>query len=140
MIYTLFILMNELNNSKYRIYSSKEHELFSDITNDFVRDDFKNIKMNSLGKRSALSNNNNITFFNWESRWTVDWNISMSLFISVVFGNVMEIVTSDDNSSLHFSWNYYSFQDLSSDRDIRCKRAFFINVFGFYSFFRSLET
>jgi hypothetical protein len=56
--------MNDLNNSKYRIYSSKEHELFSDITNDFVRDDFKNIKMNSLGKRSALSNNNNITFFN----------------------------------------------------------------------------
>ncbi len=132
--------MNELNNSKYRIYSSKEHELFSDITNDFVRNNFKNIKMNSLSKRSALSNNNNITFFNWESRWAVDWNISVSLLVSVIFGDVMEIVTSDNNRSLHFSWDYYSLQDLSSDRDIRSEWAFFVNVSRFDSLLGSLET
>ena len=49
---------------KYILQASEEHELFSNITDNFVRDDLKNIKMNSLGEGSALSNDNDVTFFN----------------------------------------------------------------------------
>jgi hypothetical protein len=64
----------------------------------------------------------------------------VSLLVSVIFGDVMEIVTSDNNRSLHFSWDYYSLQDLSSDRDIRSEWAFFVNVSRFDSLLGSLET
>ena len=47
---------------------SEEHELLSDITDDFVGDDFKDIEVNGFGERSALSNDNNISFLDCESR------------------------------------------------------------------------
>ena len=45
----------------------------------------------------------------------MSWDISMSLFISVVFGDIVEIITSDDNSSLHLGGDDNSLEDLSSD-------------------------
>ena len=120
--------------------ASKEHKLFSDVTDNFVGDDLEDIEVDGLGKRSALTNNNNITFLNWESRWAVDWNISVSLFVSVVLGDVMEIITSDDNGSLHFGWNTNSFQDLASDGDVGGERAFSVNELRLDGFFRCFES
>ena len=74
---------------KYILQASEEHELFSNITDNFVRDDLKNIKMNSLGEWSALANDDDVTFFNWEGRWAVDWDISVSLLVSVVFWDIV---------------------------------------------------
>ena len=114
--------------------------MFSDITNDFVRNNFENIKMNCFAKRSAFTNDNNVSFFNCESWRAVDWNISVSFFVSIVFWYIMKIISSDDNSSLHFCWNTDSFKDFSSDWNVTSEWAFFINIGRFNSLFRSSES
>ena len=64
----------------------------------------------------------------------------MSLFISVVFWNVVEIISSDDNGSLHFGWNADTLEDFSSNWDVAGEWAFFIDVSGFDSFLWSSES
>ena len=44
------------------INKSEEHELFSDVADNFVRNNFQHIEVNSLGERSALTNDNNVSF------------------------------------------------------------------------------
>ena len=41
---------------------SEEHELFSDVTDDFVGDDFQNVETDGLAEGSAFSDNDNVTF------------------------------------------------------------------------------
>jgi len=41
---------------------SEEHELFSDVTDDFVGDDFQNVETDGLAKGFAFSNDNDVTF------------------------------------------------------------------------------
>ncbi len=125
---------------KYILQASEEHELFSNITDNFVRDNLKNIKMNSLGEWSALPDNNDVTFFNWESWWAVDWDISVSLLISVVFWDIMEIVTSDNNGSLHFSRNNNALKDLTSNGYIGSEWTFLIDISWLNGFLGSFES
>ena len=42
-------------------------------------------------------------------------DISVSLFVSIVFGDVVEIISSDDDCSLHFSGNADTLEDSSSN-------------------------
>jgi len=48
---------------KYWTDGSEEHELFSDVSDNFVRSDFKDVEADCLAKWSALSNKDDITFF-----------------------------------------------------------------------------
>ena len=41
---------------------SEEHELFSDVTDDFVGDDFEEVETDSLAERSAFTNHGDVTF------------------------------------------------------------------------------
>lgn len=52
----------------------------------------------------------------------------------------MEVISSNNDSSLHLIGNDNSFQDLTSDGDIRGKWAFLIDVSGFNSLFGSPDT
>jgi len=52
----------------------------------------------------------------------------------------MEIISSDDNGSLHFGWDADTLENFTSDRDVAGEWAFFINVSGFDSFFRGSES
>ena len=51
---------------KYIFTESKKHELLSNVTNDFVGDDFEYVEVYSLAKGSAFTNNGNISFFHGE--------------------------------------------------------------------------
>lgn len=118
---------------------SEEDELFSDVTDNFVRSDFQYVEVNSLGKRSAFSNNCNITNFDLMGRRAVSGNVSVSLFISVVFGDVVKIISSDDDGSGHFSWDNDALEDFSSDTDIAGEGTFFIDVVSFDGLLRGFE-
>ena len=75
--------------------------MFSNVTHDFVGDDFQHIEVDGLGEGSALPDHHNISFLYGESGGAVHWDVSMSLLISVVFGDIVEIVASDNNGPLH---------------------------------------
>ena len=70
----------------------------------------------------------------------MDWNVSVSLFVSVVLGDVMKIISSHDDGSLHLGWDADTLQDSSSDRNVAGEWAFFINVSRFDGLFRSSES
>lgn len=114
--------------------------MFSDVTDDFVRDDLKYVEVDSLGERSALTNDNNVSFLYWECRWAVYWDVSMSFLISVVFGDIVEIISSDHNGSLHFCWDTNSLKNLASNWDIRSEGTLSIDVFSFDGLLGGLES
>lgn len=85
---------------------SEENKLFLNVSNDFLCLKLKYVESDSLREGSALSYSHDITFLDSrESGGTVDGDVSVSLFESVVLLDVMEIVPSDDNSSLHLGRN-----------------------------------
>ena len=52
----------------------------------------------------------------------------MSLFVSVVLWNVVKIISSDDNGSLHFSGDADTLENFSSDGYVAGEWAFLINI------------
>lgn len=86
-------------------YCSEEDELLSDVTFDSLGLDSENVESNSLWERSALSNSHDITNADsWECRWAMDSEVVVSLFESVVLSDVMQVISSDDDGSLHLGW------------------------------------
>ncbi len=61
----------------------------------------------------------------------MNWDVSVSFFISVVFGDVVKIVSSDNDGSLHFCGDANTLEDFTSDGDVAGEWAFFINIGGF---------
>ena len=69
----------------------------------------------------------------------MNWKICVSFFKSIILFDVMEIVPSDNDSSLHFSRNDHSLENSASDGDIGSERAFLINIRSFNGFSGGLE-
>ena len=66
-------------------------------------------------------------------------DVPVSFLISVVFGHIMEIVTTDNKCSLHFGTDDNTLEDLAPDGDIASEWTFLVNILGFNSFFGSFE-
>jgi len=84
---------------------SEENEDLSDVTFnvlDFLAD---NVEANSLGKRSALADSDNITDSEAESGGAVGSNGLVALLEPVVLLDVMEVVAADDDGVLHLGGN-----------------------------------
>ncbi len=76
--------------------------MFLDVTFNSLGLELEDVESNSLGERSALADSHDITFLDsGECGRTVDSEVLVSLLESVVLLDVMEIVSSDDNCSLH---------------------------------------
>lgn len=52
----------------------------------------------------------------------------MSLLVSVVLGDVVEVLSSDDDGSVHFGGDNLTSQDFASDRNVTNKGALLVNV------------
>ena len=63
----------------------------------------------------------------------------MSFFISIVFGDIVQIISSDDNCALHFSWNNDALQDLSTNGDVAGEGTFLIDIIALDGLFGSFE-
>ena len=63
----------------------------------------------------------------------------MSFFVSIVFGDIVKVVSSDNDGSLHFGGDADAFQDSASDGDVAGEGAFLIDVGGFDGLFGSSE-
>jgi len=70
----------------------------------------------------------------------VSRDVLMSLLKTVVFLNVVEVISSYNNGSLHFSTgDANSFEDTSTNAHVSCEWAFPINVSSLDSIFWCLE-
>jgi hypothetical protein len=90
--------------------------------------DFDHIKTHRLAEWSALSNSDEITDINTESRRAVRIQVLVTTLISVVFRDVMQIISSEDDGAGHFGADDRAAQDPSSDAHITRKWAFMVDV------------
>ena len=104
-----------------------------------LSEDLEDVESDSLGERSALTSNNDITFLNVESRGDVDGSVLMSLFESIVFSDQVKVISSDDDGSVHLGGGDNTLDDSSSDGDITSEGALLIDVSTFNGFSGGLE-
>ena len=64
-----------------------------------------NVEADGLGKGSALTNSHDVTDLNAEGWGAVSGQGLVALFESVVLLDVMQVIASDDDSSLHLGRN-----------------------------------
>lgn len=102
--------------------------------------DLQDVKSNGLRQWSTLTNGNNVTFLDSESWRNVSSKVLVSLFVSVVLWNVVQVFSSDDDSSVHLGRNNSTRQDLTSNRDSTNEWTLLVNVSTFNSSLWSLET
>ena len=95
--------------------------------------------MDGFSQRPALAHHNDISFLHCESRGAMHWDISVSFLISVIFWHVVKVITSNDDSPLHFGGNADTLENLSTDGDVTGEGAFLINISSFNGFLGSFE-
>ena len=102
----------------------------------------KKIKTNKIIKnKPALSNSHYVTNFNsLKARTQMSSNILMSLFITIVFLEEMQIISANNNSSVHFVGRDHSSENSTSNTDVAGEGALFVNILiGFFSFEKCLN-
>jgi hypothetical protein len=70
----------------------------------------------SLGQWAALSNGDLVTILNPESRRNVSGDVLVALLVSLVLWNVVEVVTADDEGSVHLGGDDNTAEDTATDR------------------------
>lgn len=100
----------------------------------------QDVESNGLGDWSTLTNGNNVTNLDTESWGDVDWNVLVSLFVSVVFWNVVQVVSSDDDGTVHLGGNNGTRQDLTTDGNQTSEWTLLVNVRTFDGGLWGLET
>ena len=103
----------------------------------FVSDD---IEPDRLGKGTALSEGDNITFLYGKGRRAMSGNVRVTLLETTVLGNVVQVITSDDNCSLHLGGHDNSLHDGTTNRNISGERTLLVNIVSFDSGRGSLNT
>jgi hypothetical protein len=67
--------------------------------------------------------------------------VLVSLFITVVLLDIVQVFTTDDNGTVHLGRDNHTTEDTSTDGDlVGSKGTLLINVFSFDRFLRSLES
>lgn len=67
-------------------------------------------------------------------------HVTMSLLESIVLSDIVKVVASDDDGSLHFHLDDGSSQDSASNRHVPCERTLLVYVLALGGLTWSLET
>ena len=82
---------------------SEHNESLSNVTLDTLFLNSQYVKSNSLGDWSALANSHDITDSGSGEYWgKMSWQVVMSLLESVVLFDVMKVISSESDGSIHF--------------------------------------
>lgn len=95
--------------------------------------------MDGLGKGPALADDDDVSFLDSEGGGAVHGDVSVPLFVTIVFGDVVEVITPYDDGPLHLGGDGNSLEDLSPDGDVAGEGALLVNIAGFNGFLGGLE-
>lgn len=119
--------------------ASEEHELLADVSDDFVGDDLEHIEADGLAEGSALADDHDITLLDGESGRDVDGDVHVPLFVAVVLGDVVEVVPTHNDGSLHLGGDDYGLENTAANADLAGERALLVDVVAFDGFLGRLE-
>ena len=85
---------------------SEENEDLLDVTLNVLDFLAENVEADGLGKGTALANGDDITGLDTEGRGAVHGDVLVTLLESVVLLDVVKIITTDDQSAVHFGGDH----------------------------------
>jgi len=88
----------------------------------------ENIESDGLAERSALSHGNLVTLHNTESWRDVRSKVLVSLLVSGVLWDEVEVFAADDQRAVHLGRNNGAGQDTATNGDKSSKWALLVNV------------
>ena len=91
----------------------------------FVGDD---VESNSLRKRTALTDSYDISILHTKGGRAVGGNVLVSLLVTAVLSDVVQVVSSDDDGSLHLGGDDLPLEDSSTDGNISGEGTLLVNV------------
>lgn len=92
------------------------------------RVNLEDVETDGLSKGTALTNGNGVTFLNTESGGDVSSKGTVTLLETVVLGDVVHVITADNESTLHLESTDNTLEDATTNGDIRGERALLVNV------------
>lgn len=102
---------------------------------------FHNVETNGLGEGSALANGHNVSFLDTnEGRGKMGRDVGVALFETVVFGYIVEIVSSDNDGPLHLCRSNDAPQNSASNAHETSERALLVDVVSADGGLGGLET
>lgn len=87
----------------------------------------------------AFSESNDITFLELEARRAVSSDVLVTLFVTVVLRDVVKVILSDNDSTVHFGGGDDTLNDTTTDGDVASEGALLINVLALDSASGGLE-
>ena len=132
----------DCNSGHRQTFRRSEHnEGLSDIAFDSLLLDSDDVESDGLGDWSALANDDDVAHLGSAERWrAVSWQVVVSLLESVVLFDVVQVVSSQDQSSAHLGRQHDSLEDSASDGHVRGEWALVVNVRSLNCRRWSLET
>ena len=76
---------------------------------------FSDFRTYSLGQGTALANGNPVTLLNTESGGDVGSQVLVALLVTVVLGDVVEVLAANDNGTVHLGGDDTAGQDTATD-------------------------
>ena len=67
-------------------------------------------------------------------------NVGVTLLVTLVFLNVVKVISTDDNGAVHLCALYSAAEDATTDGNISCEWALFVDVVTLDSFLGGLES
>ena len=131
MIWVLFFV----NNSGTRLETGETL-----LSSRSSRHDTKNIETHSLREWPALSNRHSVTFVATEARRDVCSDVCVALLVTLIFLNVMKVISADDESAVHLCALDLTAENTTADRHITGEGALLVDVVALDRFLRGLET
>merc|ERR1719263_259569 len=128
------------NSSQCRSGFSEQSELLPRRSENLVLLDLDDVEANSLGKRSALRHGGDVTLLDIKAWRAMDSDILVALLETVVLLDVVEVVATDNDGSLHLGGDDHAPQHSATNAHIASEWALLVNVLGFLGFFRGGES
>lgn len=120
--------------------SLKLAELLSRLASVALALDLQDIEADSLGQGTAFTDSDNITNLDAnEGRRAVSSQVLVSLFVTVVLLDVVQVFTADDDGALHLGAHDGTGEDTATDRDVSGEGALLVNVGAGDGFLRGDE-
>jgi len=99
----------------------------------------QNVETNSLRQRTALANDDLVTLEDTEGGRGVRRDVAVTLLETVVFRDVVQVVTANDDGALHLRAVNNALEDTAADGDVAGERTLLVDVFALNGLLRRLE-
>lgn len=108
-------MWNIFSSTRYHPYSFQAYRKETHLPPAIVEDIPRKGLTYSLGEGTALADGDPVTFLNTESGRDVSGKVLVSLLVTVVLGDVVEVFTADDDGTVHLGGDDTAGQDTATD-------------------------